>query len=99
MVTKETKIINKKYPDFHSLYENERGTIYTMITESFSEVLKYKQKQKILTIKLYADDIEFDTDFLISRKNLPLLTDTILSYFEKMENYEMCNQIIKMLPK
>jgi hypothetical protein len=86
-------VISKTYPTFQSFYENEKSQIYLKIIETFEQLLQSDNNIKLLVIVAKVENTTFDTGFEINKNNIKLLTETISPYFEKFEEYEVCDRI------
>lgn len=82
-------ILEKKYPDFVSFYKDTEEVIYRKIIDAF------ESNDKSLKVVATVEGIEFTTDFEVNDKKMVLWKNTLFSFFEKNEDYEMCNRLTK----
>ena len=92
----ETLRIETNFPDFMSFYNESEETIYRKILEIFEDLKTSNKDQKQLIIIANIDGFVFDTIFYILKDNHQLITDVIRPYFERMEDYETCEKIVKI---
>jgi len=89
-------VIEKNYSSFEEFYKNEKRSIYIKIIDVFEDIIKENIKERKLLVVANIDGCVFDTNFLVSKIDKTLLTGTVSSYFEQLEEYETCNRIAKL---
>jgi len=88
-------VIENEYPNFIDFLKNEKYKIYQEIIKSFEEIVKTNDSKKLIIVAK-VEDVMFDSTFDISKKNIKLLSETVNSYFESIEDYESCDRIYKL---
>ncbi len=89
-------VLKGKYEEFSDFYDTNKETIYKSIIELFKE---FKTTKKgLLTLHLWAKigGLEWDTEFTFSKEESIVLTRDILPYFEEIEDFETCQQILDL---
>lgn len=96
--TKNFKVLNfdGEYTGFTEFYEENKTEIYKSIIELFSEFKKTKKKTLTLEIHAKIKGFDWDTDFSFNKDETIILTRDVIPYFEKLEEYEFCNEIIDL---
>jgi hypothetical protein len=89
-------IINGKYPEFGDFYDENKELIYKSIVDVFDGFKTSRKKVLNLYIWSRIQGLEWDTEFNFTRKDTIVLTRDILPYFENIEDYEMCDKILKL---
>jgi hypothetical protein len=98
-IKKETSValvIENNYPNFQEFYKNEKRQIYSKIIDVYEDILKGNKNTQKLVVIGKIEGCTFDTDFEINKDNQYLLTDVLIPYFEKIEEYEICKKILKI---
>lgn len=90
-------LIKKNYSSFDDFYKHEKHNIYNEILNIFDDILKGNIKESKLLVIARIDGVIFNTDFKINRNNTSLLTETIIPYFEQLEEYETCQRVKELL--
>jgi predicted DNA-binding protein len=86
--------LREEYDDFSIFIEKTRDPIYRAIINAFKNLEKTEKIS--LTIKSNVADTEFKTAFEYSKNNADILKDIINPYFEMMEDYETCAEIMNL---
>jgi hypothetical protein len=94
-VFKELKITGK-YQDFKDFYDENKGTIYKSIIEIYTEFKKSKKQKLTLNISAEIKGLEWDTEFNFDRSETFVLKRDVLPYFEEIEDYETCKEILNL---
>lgn len=89
-------VIENNYSNFQEFYKNEKRQIYNKIIDIYENTLKENIDCQKLIVIGKIDGCTFDTDFEINKDNQYLLTDVIIPYFEKNEEYEICKKILEL---
>jgi hypothetical protein len=82
------------YDDYGTFMEETRDPIYRTILKAFK---KLKDREKV-SVNVFAlvEKLEFESELEFTKENLNILTDVINPYFESLEEYEICAEIIKI---
>lgn len=88
-------IIKTNYPDFKSFYKDSQELIYRKVLYAFEELKKTKKDKKLVVTSEINDHV-FDTDFDINIESVNMLMNTIIPFFEKIEDYETCSKIVEL---
>lgn len=91
-------IIEENYPTFQDFYQKEKPTIYKKIAEIFEDSVRQDIEMKLIVLAKINGTI-FDTTFLISKNNASLITDKVIPYLEEIEEYEICEKLLKFNQK
>jgi hypothetical protein len=90
--------IKGNYKNFNEFYDLNKNLIYSNIIEVLKGFTTSKKRKLTLYIQAIILGIEWDHEFLFEPQGgYKLLNDTILPYFEQIENYEKCNEILSIL--
>lgn len=89
-------IFEGKYKEFSDFYDKNKETIYRSILELFNEFKTTRKKVVQLYIYSKIQGLDWDTEFNFTRNDTIVLKRDILPYFEQIEDYETCDEIIKI---
>lgn len=89
-------LIDKDYPNFIEFLKNEKYGIYHKILEAFELMITTNNDIKKLLVVSKVEGTIFNTEFNINKNNIKLLSETVMPYFEKIEDYESCSRIQKL---
>ena len=92
---KELKL-EGKYKDFTDFYDENKETIYKSIIEVFREFKETKKRKLTLNISAKIKGLEWDTEFNFDRSETIVLKRDVMPYFEEIEDYETCGEILKL---
>lgn len=84
------------YSDFDSFMDDNREKIYRGIIEIFNE-LKFSKK-KSLSMELFVNisGFNWDSKFSFTEDDAIVLTRDLIPYFQDIEDYETCTEIMKI---
>lgn len=82
------------YDDFHDINKN---LIYTTIVEVFKGFTNQNKLVLSLYIQAIISGFEYDKEYKFKIKDTDMLTKTLLPYFEEIEDYEKCGEIMEIL--
>jgi hypothetical protein len=85
-----------RYNDFTDFYDENKIDIYKSIIELFSEFKKNKKKSLNLQISAKIKGLDWDTEFTFKRDETIILTRDVMPYFENIEDYETCSEIVSL---
>ena len=83
------------YADYGTFMEASRDSINRTILRAFNE-LKEKDTVKINVLAI-VENTEFESELEFTKSNLDILTDVVNPYFEEIEEYEKCTEVMKIL--
>jgi len=83
------------FEDYKTFMDETRDPIYRTILSAF-ESLKEKERVSV-SVKAKVDNTEFESELEFTKSNLDILTDVINPYFEGIEDYESCGEVMKVL--
>lgn len=83
----------KSYSDFHG---DNREIIYKTIIDLFKEFKVVRNKTLSFLISANIENIEWKTELSFNRGELFLLKKDVMPYFEEIEDYETCSEIISI---
>jgi len=93
--------VKGKYKNFEDFLEKNKDLIYNGVIDSFKELLG-SRKRKIkytvnATVKLETNEVvEWNTEFLLLKKEPDILIDHIMQHYENTEDYEKCSEILNL---
>jgi hypothetical protein len=90
-------VLEKNYSDFKEFIDDTKTMIYKTIINLYEKLENSKKRKFKLLIKSTVRDVDFDTDFEISKDCSRNLMDEILNYFVEHEDYETCIKIRELL--
>jgi hypothetical protein len=85
-----------RYNDFTDFYDENKTEIYKSIIDLFVEFKNCKKKSLNLQISAKIRGLDWDTEFTFKRDETIILTRDVMPYFEKMEDYETCSEIVSL---
>lgn len=83
-----------RYNDFTDFYDENKTEIYKSIIELFAEFKVSRKKSLNLQISAKIRGLDWDTEFTFKKDETIILTRDVMPYFENMEDYETCSEII-----
>ena len=92
----KTMYIKGKYKDFTDFYDINKKSIYENIIEVFKGFENNKKKILSLYIQAIIQGLEWDCEFKFNRNETIVLTRDVLPFFEEIEDYEKCQEIINL---
>lgn len=83
------------YNDYPTFMEETRDPIYRTILTAFKDL---KEKDSVV-VNIFAkvEKTEFESNLEFTKSNLDILTDVINPYFESIEDYESCGEVMTIL--
>ena len=94
-VFKELKL-SGNYEDFKDFYDDNKEIIYKSIIELFTGFKKTRRKNLTLLVAAKIKGLDWDTEFNFNRKETVVLKRDVMPYFEEIEDYETCGEIINL---
>jgi hypothetical protein len=85
-----------RYNDFTDFYDENKTEIYKSIIELFGEFKNGRKKSLNLQISAKIRGLDWDTEFTFKRDETIILTRDVMPYFENMEDYETCSEIVSL---
>jgi len=95
VISDNTLTFNKIYVDYETFMDETRDPIYRAILSEFKK-LKEKDKIVVNVIARHVDETDFESNMEFTKSNLDVLTTVINPYFEKREEYELCNETMRL---
>lgn len=89
-------IFRKKFKSYHDFHNENKEKIYKSIIDLFSEFQNIKNKTLSLTISAKIENIDWSTELTFNRNEIHILKKDLMGYFEDIEDYETCSQIISL---
>jgi hypothetical protein len=83
-----------RYNDFTDFYDENKTEIYKSIIELFAEFKVSRKKSLNLQISAKIRGLDWDTEFTFKKDETIILTRDVMPYFENMEDYETCSEIV-----
>lgn len=84
------------YNDFTDFYDENKIEIYKSIIDLFSEFKNNNKKSLNLRISAKIKGLDWDTEFNFKRNETIILTRDVMPFFEKIEEYEICTEILSL---
>lgn len=88
--------IEGRYKDFNDFYDENKLVIYKSIIDIFLEFKKTRKKTLTLNISAKIKGLDWDTEFTFNRDETIVLKRDVLPYFEDIEDYESCSEILNL---
>ena len=85
-----------RYNDFTDFYDENKTEIYRSIIELFGEFKNCRKKSLNLKISAKIRGLDWDTEFTFKKDETIILTRDVMPYFENMEDYETCSEIVSL---
>jgi hypothetical protein len=85
-----------KYNDFKTFYDENQEEIYRNIVEIYKGFINNKRKILDLQISAEIDGFSWRTNFKFHKNDLSPLKKDALTFFENIEDYEICHDIINL---
>ena len=82
--------------DFLTFYEINKKVIYDSIFITLSGFVVQNNKELTLFVSSKIKNESWETEFNFKRKDFPILKRDLMPYYEQIEDYEMCDKIIKL---
>lgn len=101
-IQKKTSNIFKKldfdgrYEDFNDFYGENKKEIYKSIIEIFTEFKNGNNDNLSLYISAKIRGLDWETEFNFNKNDTIVLKRDIIPYFENIEDYETCSEIINL---
>ena len=96
--TKRIKLkIEDNHSDFKSFYDTNKPLIFKKIIECFDILIKNSNIKNIkLLIIGKISGFDWDTEFNFHKNDQETLLRDVLPFFEQIEDYETCSEIINL---
>jgi len=94
--TTNTLIIPTNYPNYPTFYNAEKKQIYLGYVEMFKKLARSIDKDKQLTVIYHIEEQSFTTNLVVNRNKIGVLKSNILPFFEQLEEYEICSDIVEL---
>jgi hypothetical protein len=88
--------IIKKYDNFNEYYNDNKFLIYSQVLDMFKLLSSTKKRKVKLLVTGLIGEINFETLYIYNKNKKDILKNTLLPYFKKNEEYEKCDEIIKI---
>jgi hypothetical protein len=83
------------YSDYQTFMDETRDPIYRTILTAFKDL---KEKDSVIVnVIAKVEDVEFESNLEFTKLNLDILTTVINPYFESIEDYESCSEVMGIL--
>ena len=92
-------VIDGDFEDFTDFYDVSRTVIYEKVTDLFQGLLIPENKTLTLTVYAKIKGMDWDSDFTLTRENRDMLIKTIIPYFESLEDFEKCSELLLLHQK
>lgn len=89
-------IFKKKFKSYGQFHSENKEKIYKTIIDLFKEFNVVKNKTLSMTISANIENIEWNTELIFNRDESYILKKDVMPYFEEIEDYETCSEIINL---
>ena len=89
-------VIEGEYCNFQNFYEINKKLIYDSIYETFNGFIYEDTKNLTLFVSTKIENVQWETEFVFKRKDHPILKKELMPYYESVEDYEMCEKLVKL---
>lgn len=100
---KETQLnIPDNYPTFGEFYTQNKSLIFKTLIDAYREVSNDHKLTIKVNINATVEEIPFDAHFIINKNDddiIERLNNLYLPYYEKIEEYETCDEIKEIYKK
>ena len=86
----------KKFKSYNEFHNENKEVIYKTIIDLFSEFQNVKNKTLSIVISAKIENIDWTTELNFNRNEVHVLKKDLMGYFEEIEDYETCSQIISL---
>lgn len=94
MKTSRKRLVLKgEYNEFSDFYSVNKVIIYQNIVKLFEKFHDHTKDELILKIFANIKGVDWDTELRFKRKEMSVLMDDVMPYFEELEDYETCGKI------
>lgn len=93
--------VTGKYKSFEDFLDKNKTLIYTGVVDSFKHLKSGRKRQIKFVVNASLlmsknEVVDWKTEFLLYKKEPKILIDHIMPYFEEIEDYEMCSEILNL---
>ena len=93
--------VTGKYKSFEDFLDKNKPLIYGGVVDSFKQLLTTRKREIkfVVNASLLLDKndlMDWKTEFQLSKKEPEILIDHIMPYFEDIEDYEKCSEILNL---
>lgn len=87
--------IQKEYISFQEFYNDNKNDIFKSFLKLFYLMeKKYDKNEFTLCINWKIINSDISTEYVYDRSSIDMLKDILLLYFEEIEEYEICSEIL-----
>jgi hypothetical protein len=86
-------IYKQKYMTYDEFYDEHKTEIYKSILEIFKKFKTTRKKSLCLYLSAKIQSVDWDTEFHFHKDESIVLKRDLMPYFEKIEDYETCDEI------
>jgi hypothetical protein len=93
--------VTGKYKSFEDFLDKNKPLIYGGVVDSFKQLLSTRKREIkfVVNASLLLDKndvMDWKTEFQLSKKEPEILIEHIMPYFEDIEDYEKCSEILNL---
>lgn len=88
--------IDNEYGTFEEFYTDNQYEIFKKFIDLFKMMSGSKKNIFSLCISWKVKNTEINTEYQYDRTSIIMLKDVLLPYFEEIEEYEICADILKL---
>lgn len=90
-------IVKKKFKSYTQFHNENKEKIYKSVIELFKEFQNTRSKNLTLVVGAKIENVEWSTELTFNKNEFYVLKKDIMPYFEKIEDYETCSEIINLM--
>jgi hypothetical protein len=90
---------NQNYNSFPEFMSENREIIYRKTIKIFDQLTKTDEDKLILFVEANVENVLFTTDLIYSKNDKDMLKEIMIPYFEGLEDYETCAEILETYKK
>jgi len=93
--------VTGKYNSFEDFLDKNKPLIYGGVVDSFKHLITTRKKEIKFVVNASlllskGEIMDWKTEFQLSKKDPDILIDHVIPYFEDIEDYEKCSEIISL---
>ena len=98
-VFKTLEIIGE-YSNSTSFYEENKELVFDSVVELYQELLSSNKEELMLEVLVSLEEesrkLSWTTEFIYDKKSVNVLTDDIIPFYESVEKYEKCVEVLNL---
>ena len=91
--------VTGKYESFEDFLDKNKPLIYSGVVDSFKQLLSTRKKEIKFVVNASlllnkSEVMDWKTEFQLFKKEPEILIEHVMPYFENIEDYEKCSEIL-----